>query len=138
MKRKNSTNDESFVSIPSPISSDGKVDIKDIKLPSLVISNNFTIDEIIKEVARRRPKKTFLSLLEWTRAMELAAIIRTHTREKIFPYSKEREIISVIIRLIPDNPNDLGIFRQITKNDWLPQNIKDATREQLKKLVDKD
>jgi len=131
MKKKHSTKDDGFVSIPSSVLPSGKVDIKGMKLPSLVTSKNFTNDQIASEIVSRHPENTFLSLLEWTESMELALRLR---REGLFSYHHEREIILVILKLTPTTPNDLAIFRQILKNDWLSQGIKTAVKEQLEKL----
>jgi hypothetical protein len=134
MKKNHSTNDESFVSIPSPISSEGKVDIKKTRLPSLVTSKRFTISEIANEISQRHPENTFTSLLEWIEGMELA--LRLH-HEGFFPYSKEKEVILVIFKLTPTTSSDLSVFRQIIKNDWLPRGIKAAAKEQFENLIGK-
>lgn len=133
MKKKHSTNDEFLVSIPSPISSDGKkVDIKKITLDSLVASTTFSKTEKANEISQRHPQNTFNSLLVWTEGMELAA--RLHS-EDLFPYSKEKEVIQVIFQLTPMKAQDLNILRQITKNDWLPANIKDSAKRRFEQLT---
>jgi hypothetical protein len=132
MKKNHSTKDDGFVSIPSPVSPNGKVDIKNMKLTALVTSKNFTVQEKINEINHRHPENTFLSLMEWTEAMELT--LQLYPKEEIFCYKHEREVVLVILRLVPTTPRDLAIFRQILKNDWLAHGIKAAVKERLEKL----
>jgi len=132
MKKNHSTNDEHLVSTPSPVLPDGKVDIKKIKLPSLVVSTNFSHLEKANEIAQRHPQSTFNSLLEWTEGMELTAQLH---QGDLFPYSKEKEVIQVISKLIPMKAQDLNILRQIIKNDWLPANVRDAVKRRFDQLT---
>lgn len=122
---------DSFISIPSQVSSNGKVSKKNRRLPDLVISPLLSLTTISQEIRTRHPKATFLSILEWTDAMELAAQTK---REVVFALSnKEIEVIRAIYQLKPATKSDLSILQQISESQLLPPKVKYAAQQQLLK-----